>query len=365
MGTTARRFFPYTTNWDGTDPSGGDVLKLDTAVNPTLLTASQSCDFGTSGSKEITVDPMTNNRTATGVNSALGWAINIAGSDGMDGTSSTKRMIPAGAWLFQGTIGSLTASLNPCTVGFYVYRVAASPSTTRTLLFSVSVNAGLVSLATNFTLTTASQAQIILEAGETIQVTYTLTCTGQVGGLNISLQMGDALTDNDLLLDLPSPGLRTYYPRDLADSGPVITDALARVVSFPRALADNGPQVTDSLARVWTGARNLADAGPQITDDLQRAVTFPRDLADSGPNPTDDLLRLVTFNRSLADDGPVPVDDLQRAWTGSRTLSDSGPNPVDSLARQVTYARTLEDDISAGAGGGTTIIKRTIFGLFD
>lgn len=218
MGTTARRFYPYTNNWDGTDPASGDVLKLDTAINATLLTAAQSCDFQTSGSKEITVDPNTTGRTATGVNSAFGWAINIAGSDGMDGTADARRFIPAGTWLFQGTIGSITASTNPCTVSFYVYRVAASPSTTRTLLFSSSVNAGLVGLNTDFSHTTASQSQIVLEAGETVQVTYTLTCTGQVGGLVIALQMGDSVTNNDLLVDLPSPGVRTYYEETITTS---------------------------------------------------------------------------------------------------------------------------------------------------
>lgn len=212
MGTTASRFYPHSADWDGTDPGSGDVRTCETSLP--AVDATSTCDFGTSGSKTITVDPYTGGRTTTGLDSAFGWALDISGSDGMDGAADAKRRIPAGTWYFQGALlANPAASLSACTVGINVYRVAASPSTTRTLLFSSSVNAGVITTgsATSWSHTTASQSEIILEAGETIQVTYTLACTGQAGGLQITFRTGDSSLANDTYFDVPSPGVRTQY----------------------------------------------------------------------------------------------------------------------------------------------------------
>lgn len=208
---TVQRFFPHLTDWDGTDPAGGDVRKCDTGL-PAIAT-NNSAEFGVSDTKQITVDPATAGRTTTGVAPEFGFAVNIAGADGMDSTATAKRRIPAGTWFFQGMlVAGPAASLAACTVGMYVYRVAASPSTTRTLLFSDSVAVGLVAPSgTNWSRTTAAQSEILLEAGETIQVTFTLTCTGQAGGLLIDFRLGDASTLNDTFFDVPSPGVRTQY----------------------------------------------------------------------------------------------------------------------------------------------------------
>lgn len=209
MATTVRRFYPHTTEWDGIDPASGDVRALDTAL-PAGVSGS-SVDFGSSGSKSITIDPYTTGRTTTGLNSAFGWAIDLAGADGMDSTSTAKRVIPAGQWFHQGLlVASPAAALNAVTVDFNVYRVAAAPSTTRTLLFTDAVSAGLVSAnGTSYTRTTPAQSEIVLEAGETIQVTFRLSGTGQVGGLVIDFLTGDQSTD--CFIDIPSPGVRTEY----------------------------------------------------------------------------------------------------------------------------------------------------------
>lgn len=208
MTVTAQVFYPHSDDWDGTDPTG-DVRALNTSLP--AATSGSSCDFGTSGAKTITVDPYTAGRTTTGLDSGFGWAIDIAGADGMDGTATAKRLIPAGTWSYQGTLfASPVAALNACTVGFDVYRVAAAPSTTRTLIFSDSVSAGLVAATgAGFTRTTGAQAEVELEAGETIQVTFTLTCTGQIGGLVIDFRTGDQATD--CTVTVPTPGVRTVY----------------------------------------------------------------------------------------------------------------------------------------------------------
>ena len=217
MGTTASRFYPHSAEWDGTDPASGDVRTMETSLP--AATSGSSCDFGTSGAKTITVDPYTASRTTTGLASEFGWAIDIAGSDGMDGAANANRYIPAGAWLYQGTLFASLAALVDCTVAMSVYRVAASPSTTRTLLFTdAGVNAGLVATTgTTFTRTTASQSEIELQPGETIQCTFTLTCTGQIGGLVIDFRTGDQTSD--CWVDVPSPGVRTVYDEAVTTTG--------------------------------------------------------------------------------------------------------------------------------------------------
>lgn len=209
MATVVQRLYPDSDNWDGTDPASGDVRALNTSLP--AGTSGSSCDFGTSGAKTITVDPYTAGRTTTGTDSAFGWAVDIAGADGMDSTATAKRLILAGTWSYQGwLVAAPAAALNAVTVGFNVYRVAASPSTTRTLLFSDTVSAGLVvATGSAFTRTTGAQSEIVLEAGETIQVTYTLAGTGQIGGLTIDFRTGDQSTD--CFLDVPTPGVRTEY----------------------------------------------------------------------------------------------------------------------------------------------------------
>lgn len=214
--TESRTFYPHSTDWDGVDPASGDIRQAVAAVPPAGI--GSSCDFGTSGAKTITVDPYTAGRTTTGLTSALGWAINIAGADGMGGAADAHRFIPAGVWLFQGTIAAAPAvAVAACVVGINVYRVAAAPSTTRTLLFADSVSVpGTAVAGSNWTRTTGAQAEIELAAGETIQVTYTLACTGQIGGLTIDFHTGPTAGLNTNLITVPTPGVRTVFIEDIA-----------------------------------------------------------------------------------------------------------------------------------------------------
>lgn len=227
MGTTAQAFYPRGVDWDGTDPAGGDIQQLSTSLG--TVTNTSICDFGTSGAKTITVDPYTT-RSTTGASSNFGWAINIAGSEGMDGTSAAKRWIPAGPWTFEGTLTAApVASLASCTVDNRVYRVSADGST-RTLIFASSTPAGVISATgTAWSLTTASKAEVVFEEGETLQVTFTLACTGQLGGLTIAFQTGNgSLTDCRVLL--PTPGLRTLGEGSGAASGAGTADAASSTV---------------------------------------------------------------------------------------------------------------------------------------
>lgn len=280
MGTVASRFYPHSVNWDGTDPAGGDVRTCETAL-PALDSVS-SCDFGTSGNKTITVDPYTGGRTTTGLDSGFGWAVDIAGSDGMDGLSDAKRLIKSGAWLFQGTLtASPAASVADCIVGINVYRVAASPSTTRTLLFSDSISAGSVlSPGTSWSRTTASQAEVVLEAGETIQVTYTLNCNGQVGGLVIAFSTGNASLTNDTWFDVPSPGIRTQFQETISTACKIAATVLDGTKTLAGTVrSEAGAPVNGATAKLFDQATDTRIS--TATTGADGAYTFTRADNDS------------------------------------------------------------------------------------
>lgn len=241
MPTVAATFYPHSTDWDGTDPASGDVRKLLESLP--VATSGSSCDFGTSGAKTITVDPYTAGRTTTGLASEFGWAINLTGADGMGSVTNANRRIPAGAWSYDGTLfASPAIAVANCTVAMSVYRVAASPSTTRTLLFTdtgVAV-AAVATTGTGFTRTTGSQSAVELQPGESIQCTFTLTCTGQLGGLVIDFRTGDQSTGCRVVV--PSPGVRTVYD-----------EAITTAVKFTAAVTDGTKTVTGT-ARDSAGA---------------------------------------------------------------------------------------------------------------
>lgn len=387
MGTTAQRFYPHFSDWDGTDPASGDIRKVDTSITSPADTTSQTVDFGTSGAKEITVDPVTTGRTTTGVDSKFGWAVNISGSQGMDGTSTAKRIIPAGTWFFQGAIGSLSTSLNACTVGFYVYRVAASPSTTRTLLFSSSVSAGIVTLATNFSHTTASQSQIVLEAGETIQVTYTLSCTGQVGGLVVNLQVGDSSTNNDTLFDVPSPGIRTQNikanpavaavgvaPAVLRRTGKPLSALSVGLAAAVRMVRKPLPAATVGVAslskRVAPNPLTATAAGgatvvrrtgkPLVATGTGLAIVVRqtgKPLLSTATGVASSARRVTGFRMFTAT--ATGVASFARAFIGARYL------PATAVGVARTWVNISTDALNRISGGGATVIRKVIFGLFD
>lgn len=233
MTTTAQTFYPHSTDWDGTDPASGDVRKMVESLP--AATSGSSCDFGTSGAKTITVDPYTASRTTTGLNSAFGWAIDLAD---MGSVANANRIIPDGTWQYVGTLfASPAVAVANCTVAMSVYRVAASPSTTRTLLFTDAGVAvvGVATTGTTFTRTTSSQAEIELQPGETIQCTFTLTCTGQVGGLVIDFRTGNQTSD--CTVAVPSPGVRTVYDETVSTVCKVtatVTDGTKTVTGVAR-----------------------------------------------------------------------------------------------------------------------------------
>lgn len=334
MGTTAEIFYPHSVDWDGTDPTGGDVRTCETALP--AAGANSSCVFGTTGTKTITVDPFTDLRATEGLDSAFGWAIDIAGTDGMDSTATAKRVVPSGTWLVQGELHSNLAALNACTVGFYVYRVAASPSTTRTLLFSSSFDAGLViTTGTIFSWTTASQDEIVLEANETIQFTFTLTCTGQIGTLWISYDTGDN-TLSDCLVDVPTPGIRTRHLETVTVSG---VATAARQGSTASVVVPAASAVgTAAMARVTTAARSISVDG--VGTAARSLATTLNDISTVGVG-TVAVERVTSAARSVLVTGVGTVERTSVVGLPIPAVSAVG---TAAMARETVAARAVVVD---------------------
>lgn len=268
MSTIAQTFFPNTVAHDTV--YGTDIRKLAESL-PTLDDTS-ICGFGTSGNKNIVVDPFTTNTTdVTPMTAAaldpLGWAINETGADGMGATSTAKRTIAAGTWSFQGTLkASPAAALNAVTVKVRVYRVAASGGARTQLGSEGSANAGLITTAgTSWSTTITDIGAVTIEADETIQVSYYINATGQVGGLSVIFEVGDAIVTNDLQVQVPSPGIRTKYISSLTGSlsfvgsiakraGKTLSAALSFVGPTTRPLAVVSHGMTAALS--FVGAVN-------------------------------------------------------------------------------------------------------------
>lgn len=234
MPTTAQIFYPDTTNWDGTDPVGGDVRKLLVSV-PTFL-ATTICDFGTSVNKDIICDPYTTRNTA-GITDLdkFGWSINFLGADGLVAVNGDRtRVIPTGTWNFHGHAFSSAAALATVTLQVRLYKFNASG--TRTQIGSGSFSLGLLTAAgVNFNINVASVVEVEMLENESIMVSYYINATGQALGLLVTLRTGASGTGIDEhLITVPSPGVRTRHLRTQSgrlDGVPALVNQTQKPVS--------------------------------------------------------------------------------------------------------------------------------------
>lgn len=217
MGTTAQKFYPSTTDHDGT--WGTDVRKLlDTAAG--AIDDTTKADFGTDTSQRtITFDPYTTRSTVGDASTNFGWGVNASGSDGMSATSTARRVIPSGVWTFNCRVSVTvvqTGTGNDTTqLTAYVYKVAGDG--TRTLQWSQASAAEAVTTITGvgvqlFSWSTASKPELELDADETIHVAFTVTSIGvAVTGQVITFRtQGTNVTDTqNTWMRVPSPGVRT------------------------------------------------------------------------------------------------------------------------------------------------------------
>lgn len=187
MATRADIFYPSTVDQDQT--WGTDIRKLLETV-PALNSTTICTHANAAGTTQITLDPFTNRSTTGDNRNVFGWAINEAGADGMESTSTRKRRIRSGDWVFTMRLGlPVAGTLTGTLTGSFsarVYRVGPSPTFTLTELFTTALSTtvqstGLGNATGTCTVTQSSVPEIVLEAGETIHIGY-LSNVVQVAG---------------------------------------------------------------------------------------------------------------------------------------------------------------------------------------
>lgn len=331
MPTVSQDFFPVSTAHDQT--YGTDIDKL--AESAPAVDSTSICSFGATGNKNIVIDPFTTNAVDTTpmTDAALdpfGWSVNQLGADGMVSTATAKRIIAAGTWSFQGVLSaSPVAALNNVTVRGRVYRVAANGGVRTQLGSELSVNAGLVVVAgTNWSGTIADIGAVTLEADETIQVSFYLNGTGQVGGLSIAFRVGSDGVLNDCRVQVASPGVRTLYLVTLA----------AATLSFVGAM-------TKQAGKVFAGTLTSAGAIVRLTShNMTAALSFVGAVtkATSRELPAASLSFVGAVAKQTA-----------RAVAG--TLSFSGARSDNS----VVISGTTKDSAGVALGSCTVHLFRT------
>lgn len=255
------------------------------------------------------------------------------------------------------------AALNNVTVNVRVYRVAASPSFTRTQLGSTgSVNAGLVTTAgANWTLTITDVGEVILEAGETIQLSYYLNGTGQVGGLQIALWVGQdvGLLFNNLSLMLPA-AIATRYLTTLTIASTVV----ATLIKLPKKLLTTSSTVVASLNRRLSLFRTLSTSTTGVASLIKTSMIR---LAVSTTGVVSGLVRMSfdVLNRisgvGVSTDSTTPTalfhglprfvrpEDVAKAKTKKNELQPELPpeQPITFIDATPTVTTYTEDEVLA------------------
>lgn len=298
------------------------------------------------GTTSITVDPYTTRSTQNDDRTNFGWAWNhdAASPASMASTSTAKRRIPSGAWRFQHTVGfpapGLLGSHN-LTCSYRVYRVGASPGFARTTLFTVvsaeqagGVGAGDVAFDT----TSGSQAEILLEAGESLHIGILSTnrqVAGTLGGTAAGNMIYRASSATPFTVTVPTPGIRTKY--------------LSTITGVMKGVATRGAlKVKKTLAAVMVGIDTLVrrltlhrpiyntDGTPDASGNRRHGVLIGTTKPSMVLNGFSNFLNDFEFTGADADDNssgirsvdPIPWSNaftLECAIRKDRTISSEVP----------------------------------------
>ncbi|HEX4843184.1 MAG TPA: hypothetical protein VFV57_05895 [Limnobacter sp.] len=327
MATRADILYLSATDQDQT--WGTDVRKL--AETAQALNSTTICSHPNSaGTTSITLDPLTTSTTQSDIRDALGWAVNEQGADGMESTSTRKRRIRAGDWVFTMRLGLPTAGTATGTLtGSFsarVYRVGPSPTFTRTLLFTTGdsttvQSTGLAAATGTCTVTQTGVSEIVLEAGETIHVGF-LSKVVQVAGL----------------LGATVAGIATWHIGTQGGVDPSVN---------PPAI-DTITEMVGSATGLGTAAASAAQVKPTVA-------------SATGLGTAQGVLGSIASTVGAATGVGVAAGTLAavKEFAGAA----QGVGIADGkMAKVAGFTGTV--DIGGGGSGGTTIIA-PVFGVFD
>lgn len=271
MTTTARTFYPtWLTGadgeWDGTDPSGGDVRRAHhTEAANNVRDTTTRVAFGTAAGT-LVVDPFTTNSAAL-AQDRFGWALNLAGAEGMGATPEAHRRTVPGDWRIRATLRNAAAAttLSNYQVRPHVYRISADGAT-RTLLFTAPWSTAALVNDLHFHIHEVTQTGVPehrFAPGETLMVSWqvrkvdsTLVAETLVFGVGNGPINAIGQLQNLASVILPEPGLRT------AHLPPAVTiTGVGSIPTSPRAIGRtaNLTGVGDATATRAITAHRTAD----------------------------------------------------------------------------------------------------------
>lgn len=215
FGNITTFYLPTTAN-AGSSMWGTDVRKLldsaDAADDQTTRTS-----HGTGGTVTRTENPYTTGPNSLETVADHGWAVDPTD---MGGSAGALRYLKAGTHTAtarmrdNGVLGK-----TGCRLDVFLYRVAASPSFARTLLDSWSSASFDTPVAGAFITVTAAKsvAEVILDAGETVQYSYQMVASGTaISGMIYYFATG---TNGGVAIKIDHPGLGVLADTTGSSSG--------------------------------------------------------------------------------------------------------------------------------------------------
>jgi hypothetical protein len=387
MGTTAGTFYPALgLNQDFTAPGEKNIRGMADSVqsssNLTVATFSTAAE-------EIVLNPGAP-RSSTGEADFpnYGWAIQRAGSLGMDSTATAKRYIPAGSWTFNARIGVQGVSIANIRMRIRIYRVSSTGERTE---FSAQLTALVTPTVagTDISVTTTPIGEVLLEADETILVSYSLQKTNSGLGTDGGVQFRtNDLTGADVEVILPGP-IRTRYFR-----GPfsgVATGVVSWVRTFRFIRATDTPAVgVASLSRTLTLSRTFAVSSAGLTVMVRKVgkpftvavgagvATVSKKVGKPLSTATTGVATVVKKVGKRLVTSTTGVATFTRALTLYRTFSEAAVG-VASFVRKLTLRRTLAASATGlsyiwaklpigkipYSTGGPSVIKKVTQYIFD
>jgi hypothetical protein len=387
MGTTVGTFYPAVgLDQDFTAPGEKNIRGMaDSVQSSNNLTVAT---FSTA-EEEIVLDPgASRSLTGTADYPNYGWAIQRSGGLGMDSTATAKRYIPLGSWTFNARIGVPSVSIANVRMRIRVYRVSSTGERTE---FSSQISALVTPTiaGTDITLTTTPIGEVLLEADETILVSYSLQKTNSGLGTNGGVQFRtNDLAGLDAEVILPGP-IRTRYYR-----GP-FSGVATGVVSWIRAYrfirATDAPAIgVASFSRTLTLYRAFAVSSAGLTVMVRKVgkpftvavgagvATVTKKVGKPLSTTATGVATVVKKVGKRLITSTTGVATFTRSLTLYRTFSEAAVG-VASFVRKLTLRRTLAASATGlsyiwaklpigkipYSTGGPSVIKKVTQYIFD
>lgn len=397
MAYTDAIFYPAATVVDQT--IGAGTVKVIRNAVP-AVNATSTTTWAGATITDITVIPLANNSTVTTDTTANnGWAFDNAGATGLGSISTARRVILTGVWAFQGTVNlnkPATLQTVSATIKAVVYRVATGGGA-RTELFRTAASAAVTNASAiaaadvNWSVSSASQSQFTLAAGEVIMVGYIITSRNTVDALAavtntvVIFYLGNQVQANQFTV--PSSGIRTLFSTTLAAIA-------ANVASLVRQIGKLIPLITATVTPVFTrritAFKTFANTAT-VTAVMTRVISAARSFANTATGTAavtkrvgKPLSAIVTVTATRILSVLKPLSYIVTVTPTIRKAITKGVFVVTAtvtagFARAVTAARLFlatatvstrmfvqiaDTILNRMVSGGTTVVKKVIY-LFD